>query len=87
MEDARKDIGSSLATHDSHHEEGDFAECLVAEAGIECEDRDLDEAEAGIVEDRGQPDDLHVGDKVVGAALNYIGVVATEAMIDGWRCE
>jgi hypothetical protein len=26
---------------------------------------------------------LHVGDEVVGAAFYYVGVVATEAMVDG----
>jgi hypothetical protein len=87
LEDTRQDIGSSLTTHDSHHEEGDFSERLVAEAGIECEDRDLDEAETGVVEDGGEPDDLHVGDKIVGASFYYVGVVATQAMIDGWPCE
>jgi hypothetical protein len=67
----------------AHHEECDFPERLVAEAGVECEDRDLDEAETGVVEDGGEPDDLHVGDEVVGAALYYVGVVAAEAMVDG----
>jgi hypothetical protein len=87
LEDARQDIGASLTTHDSHHEEGDFSERLVAEAGVECEDRDLDEAETGIVEYRGEPDDLHVGDEVVGASFYHVRVVATQAMIDSWSCE
>jgi hypothetical protein len=51
LEDASQNISSGLATHNSHHEESGLAEDLVAEASVQGENRDLDEAQASIVED------------------------------------
>ncbi|VTO85136.1 unnamed protein product [Fusarium graminearum] len=67
LEDASQHIASSLTSHHYHHEESCFAEYLVTQASIQGKNRDLDKTEAGIVKDGRQPNDLTVGDEVIGA--------------------
>ena len=82
LEDASKDVSSCLASYNSHHEEGCLAEHLVAETGVQGENRDLDEAKTSIVEDGRQPNDLEIGNEVIGASLYDILIMASETMVD-----
>ena len=53
LEGAREDVGQTLAADNSSHDQGSSSERWISETTIHNKDREFDETEAGVVEDRG----------------------------------
>lgn len=71
LEDRRQHIARRLAGHHTNHDDGKTTQGAVAEAHVQGQGGDFDEAEAGVVKEGGEPDDLGVGDESVGAVVFF----------------
>lgn len=71
LKDGRQHVGRGLAGDDADHDNGQAAQGAVAESHVQGQGGDFDETQAGVVEEGGEPDDLGVGDEVVGAVVLF----------------
>lgn len=83
MEDANYDIGAGLAGHDTNDDVRQPSELAVPKTCVKCQHRGFDETQAGIIEDRRQPDYLRVGYEVVHAPEHHVFHVGAKSMVDG----
>ena len=58
LEGAGEDVAHTLARNNSNHDQRRSSKTWISETAVHDENREFDEAEAGVVKDRRQPDNL-----------------------------